>query len=35
MVALAPQELAATQKAKKLKGFEAIKGVHLFDEHFT
>ncbi len=29
------QELAAAQKAKKLKGFEAIKGVILFDEHFT
>ncbi|KAI7842469.1 hypothetical protein COHA_003823 [Chlorella ohadii] len=28
-------ELAAAQKAKKLKGFEAIKGVILFDEHFT
>jgi long-chain acyl-CoA synthetase len=28
-------ELSATQKAKKLKGFEAIKGVHLFGEHFT
>lgn len=29
------QELAATCKAKKLKGFEAIKGVHLVEEHFT
>ncbi|PSC75938.1 acetyl-synthetase [Micractinium conductrix] len=29
------QELAAVQKGKKLKGFEAIKGVHLSEEHFT
>lgn len=33
--AVLPQELSATQKAKKLKGFEGIKGVHLFEEHFT
>lgn len=35
LLRFALQELAATQKAKKLKGFEAIKGVHLFGEHFT
>lgn len=28
------QELSATNKAKKLKGFEAIRGVHLESEQF-
>jgi long-chain acyl-CoA synthetase len=32
---LGSQELAATGKAKRLKGFEAIKGVHLVEEQFS